>query len=361
MIRIRVSRFCIVAFLLASRMPAGQAQAGQSPASQGKPKAPAISRKVQDGQYPLPCYASVKNPPKTLNGFWNPKPRNKFDSTAEDRVSVTIGFDKPDQQLPFNCTGEPLEITVPNGQIVNLWQNNWPPSCKPTLTIVPAVTDSPVSDLLTMATKIGAFGLDATTYFYELPPLKNKILTVAVDCDSVEVPNSSAKVKLSQTVKIIYQNPPRVTVSAGLLVTGGFKSYGIQTTKTGTSSTGVATTQSTIAITGSPSAQVVPFSFANLFWSGSRKLNLSTQFALRVNPNLSSLRIEFFAAPIAFSWHDIYFAPGVHIGQHEILKVGFLVGDVTTLSKAPTGWGYRGGFGFSLSYSLKPLVKPAGK
>jgi hypothetical protein len=152
-------------------------------------------------------------------------------------------------------------------------------------------------------------------------------------------------------------------VSAGLVVsTQGVKSYGIKTIQTGVGSNGVVTSQTSIAVTGSSSAQVIPFSFVNLYLYGSRKLNISTQFGLGVNPNLSSPRIEFFAAPLAIGWHDFYFSPDVHIGQHEVLTGGFSVGEITSgLSKAPITWGYRGGFGFSLSYNLKPLVKSSAK
>jgi hypothetical protein len=66
--------------------------------------------------------------------------------------------------------------------------------------------------------------------------------------------------------------------------------------------------------------------------------------------------------PVALSWKDIYFAPGVHFGQHEVLSGEFAVGDIVNgLSKAPTIWGRRGHFGFSLSYNIKPLVKSAAK
>jgi hypothetical protein len=297
--------------------------------------------------YKYPCGANAKNLPGTFSGFWTPKPHGIGE--------VEVRFETLDSNKKLSCTGEPLEITVPNGQAINLTEYGWDASCKPTLAISPALADNPVGDLLTMATKLGSLGLDAQGYIYELPKLRNKILTITVEC-------TPAGYKQTQVVKITYQNPPRLAVSGGLLVsTHGVKSYGIQTVKTGTGAGGVATTQSSIAVTGSSSAQVIPFGFANLYWLGTRKLNLSTQFGVGVNPNLSTARVEYFAAPVAFAWKDFYFAPGVHIGQHEVLTGGFAVGDITTLSKPPIKWGYKGSLGFSLSYNLKPLVKSGSK
>jgi hypothetical protein len=305
----------------------------------------------------FPCYAKATNLPKNFNGLWTPKPVNG----EESRVRVTIGFTKPDRKFSFECVGEPLEITVPNGQIVNLVRENWPTdpkACTPTVTITPAVGDNAIADVLPILAKIGSLGFVKVKEDKgdPLPPLKNKNLTASVAC-------TVDGRKLTQSVKITYQSPPRIVVSAGLVVSmRGVKSYGIKTTQTGVGSNGVVTAQTSIAVTGSSSAQVIPFSFVNLYWAGSRKLNISTQFGLGVNPNLSSPRIEFFAAPIAIGWHDFYFSPGIHIGQHEVLTGGFSVGETTSgLSKAPIIWGYRGGFGFSLSYNLKPLVKSSGK
>jgi hypothetical protein len=309
-------------------------------------------RTVSADSHTFPCYARAVNKPKTFNGIWTPKP----DNAENEQVTITIGFDKPDPDFPIDCVGEPLEITVPNQQIVNLVPANWSVGkCVPTLTITPAVADSPVPDLLALVAKAGIVGLDAQSNYYALPPLKNKILTVAVVC------TLSDSRKLTQSVKITYQNPPRIAVSAGLVVsTLGVRSFSIKTVQTGVGSNGVVTTQNSIAQHGPSLAEVVPFSFVNLYWSGSRKLNLSSQVGLGVDPNLSTPRVEFFVAPIAVAWHDFYFSPGIHFGQHEILTGGFSVGEVVTgLTKAPIAFRYHAGLGFSLSYNLKPLVKPS--
>jgi hypothetical protein len=328
----------------------------QFAAAQAPVDPPTRHRPVPAGKLLFPCYAKVKNSPAKWNGFWNPQPTNE----EGKQVSVVIGFDDPDPSFPFDCVGEPLQITVPNKQIVNVVKQNWAGGCTPTITITPAVADSSVSDVLSLIAKIGVVGYDGgeSVRAYELPPLKNKILNATVVCN-IPANGTIAARKLTQTVVITYQNPPRISVSAGLLVsTEGVKSFGIKTTKTGTGSTGADTVQTTISVTGSSSAQVIPFGFINLYLAGSRKLNLSSQFGIGVNPNLSSPRIEFFAAPIGIAWHDFYVAPGIHFGQHEKLMGGFTVGDIVSgLSKAPIGWRYEAGLGFSLSYNLKPLVK----
>jgi hypothetical protein len=346
---------CLLLFVAAPHFQA----AAQSPTEQpaAVPAGETARRPLlKPDQTPFPCFAKETHPPKTFSGFWNPRPVNKSEAK---RVTVLIGFDHPDSKFPFDCVGEPLQVTVPNGQIVNLAQENWMAGCTPTLTINPAVSDSSVSDLLTLIAKVGAFGYDGGTLTYhELPPLKNKILNISVICNIPAAGGVPAR-KLTQTATITYQNPPRVTVSAGLLVsTEGVKSYTILTTKTGVNSSGVSTSQTSIGVSGDSSAQVIPFGFVNLYLAGSRKLNLSSQFGIGVNPNLSTVKVEFFAAPLVLAWHDFYFAPGIHFGQHEKLTGGFSVGDVVTgMSKPPIGWHYQTGFAFSLSYNLKPLIK----
>jgi hypothetical protein len=210
-----------------------------------------------------------------------------------------------------------------------------------------------VSDILALGAKVGVLGLEAPSV-YALDPQKNKIVSIDASC------KISTDRKSTQNIKITYQNPPRISVSAGFLLgTTGIQSYGIKTVQTGVGSGGVVTTQNSIAITGAPTVQFIPFGFVNVYIAGSRTFNLGPQMGIGVNPNLSTAKVEFFASPVAVSWHDFYFSPGFHIGQHERLTGGFSVGDLTpsNLSKAPIGWTYYTGLGFSFSYNLKPLVK----
>lgn len=308
------------------------------------------------------CYAREVNAPPTFSSFWDPKALN----SPEKQPVVTIGFNDDRSKFPYDCVGDPLQMTVPNGQIVQIVAQGWMNKCIPTATLNRAVPDSTVSDLLALAGKVGAFGLapNAASYqqpHFALPAFRNEVLNVTVVCSIASTDSDPNIHKMTQTVTITYQNPPRIAASAGLIVsTEGVKSYTILTTKTGVNSSGAATTQSSIGLSGNSAAQVVPFGFANLYLAGTRKLNLSAQIGVGVNPNLSTPKVDFFAAPLAVAWHDFYIAPGIHFGQHEKLTGGFALGDVVTgLSKAPIGWHYDAGFAISLSYNLHPLVKPS--
>jgi len=295
----------------------------------------------------LTCYAE-KKAPAIFWGFWKPKP-------ARD-VTVMIGFRKPEIGVSaLDCVGETLELTVPNGQVVQLgtkYDNNECSTTATNLSITRATSDTTVPDFLSMVVKVGVVPLDGSQP-YILAPQKNKIVSIDATC------NIGNGRKSTQSIKITYQNPPRVAISAGFVLATGIKSYGFRTTKTGVGANGIVTTQNELAVTASPTAQFIPFSLVNLYVAGSRTLNVGPQMGIGVNPNLSSPRIEFFASPISVGWHDFYFSPGFHIGQHERLTGGFSVGELTpsSLNKVPIGWSYYTGLGFSFSYNLKPLVK----
>jgi len=311
-----------------------------------------FAQQEQQNAKPLACY-SKKDAPKVFWGFWNPKPSTK-------PVTVTIQFNKPDAPADnLDCVGEPLEITVPNGQKVTLntyYDKNECSTSGTTVSITRATTDVPVSDILSLAVKAGVFGFDAIGRSYDLAPQTNKIVSIDATC------NGGLGRKSTQNVKITYQNPPRVAVSTGLVVAHGVKSYGVNTSNTGVGTGGVVTTQNTVAVTGSPAGQVIPFGLVNIYYSGSRVLNFNAQLGIGVNPNLSSAKVEYFASPFAFGWHDVYISPGFHIGQHEDIAGGFGIGQtVPSGFKVPLKWQYYTGFGVSISYNLKPLIKGGSK
>jgi hypothetical protein len=229
------------------------------------------------------------------------------------------------------------------------------PASTTTVSVVKATSETPIAEILQMAVKVGVFGADQTSRSYLLPAQSNKVVSIDATC------NTTAGRKSTQNVRITYQSPPRVAVSTGLVIAPGVNSYGIKTIQTGVDSGGVVTTQNQVAITGSPAGQVIPFGLVNIFYSGSRRLNFNAQLGVGVNPNLSSARVEFFASPFAIGWHDVYISPGFHIGQHEEIAGGFSPGQLAPSSlKLPLKWGYYTGFGFSISYNLKPLVKAGG-
>lgn len=302
----------------------------------------------------FPCYADVNDNtrPHSFQGFgtWEAQP---------DEAEITIHFDQQAQtNLP--CTGETLDVTVPNGQLVKIVVSSDPAfgSCSTTASVASAPTEIPIAELLNIISK-GPFKSQENAVPridkppFHLKPLKNKTVTITTSCGDTNTP------KYAQTIRITYQNPPRLAVSAGILIAPGVQSFAIKTTQTGIGSGGVVMTQNSLASNSAPTVQFIPFSFANLYYAGSRTLNLNAQLGLGVNPNLSSARVEFFASPLALSWHDLYLSPGFHVGQHERLTGGFRPGELTpgSLSKPPIGWSYFTGFGFSISYNLKPLVK----
>lgn len=274
-------------------------------------------------------------------------------------VEVVVTF----RDTLTDCTGAPLELTVMNGQLVRMTISA-PKSfqCVTTQSRAPAPSTNSIADLLALIAKAGEVGILSTgPGSGQKPPTpaaiyldsgKNVTLTAATTCtDGTRV--------LGQSVKVTYQNPAPVAVSAGVLInTSNIRSYGIKTTQTGASG-GTASTQNTVAVTGSSDVQFVPFSFVNIYWTGSRTASLNGQIGIGVNPNLSSPRVEFFAAPVALSWHDVFFSAGFHVGQHEDISGGFSLGENTlsSLSKLPIHWNYYTGLGLTISYNLKPLVK----
>lgn len=336
---------CILAF--GQDSIAGQSSTAQPDAAkQSEVNEKNASKKPESS---LGCHAE-KSAPNIFWGFWNPSPAKE--------VSVKITFGKPASGLSnLDCVGEPLELTVPNGQrvtLTTLFDHDVCASTSVTASVTRATADSPVADILALGAKVGVLGFDQAGNVYALDPQKDKVVSIDATC------KISADRKSTQNIKITYQNPPRIAVSTGFLLgTTGIQSYGIKTVQTGVGTGGVVNTQNSIAVTGSPTVQFIPFGFVNLYIAGSRRFNLGPQMGIGVNPNLSTAKVEFFAAPIAIGWHDFYFSPGFHIGQHERLTGGFSVGELTpsNLSKAPIGWTYYTGLGFSFSYNLKPLVK----
>lgn len=259
----------------------------------------------------------------------------------------------------IDCNGLPAEVTVPNKQPVKL-HVTYPDgySCTTALGETPVTAPAnPTQDLIAAFAKAGVLPFAAPEraappreFTRDLPALSSVVMTATVTC-------KADKTTLIQSAKITYQNPPRVTASAGMVIAGGVRSYGVKTTVTG-SSGGVDTTQNSVSITGFPAAQVVPFSFANIRYIGSRTTHFDFQLGFGVNPNLSTPKVEFFASPFALAWHDVYFSPGIHIGEHEVITNGFSLGQILPngISKVPTNWAFGARFGFSLSYNLHSLV-----
>jgi hypothetical protein len=235
-------RWLVLTFLfLSSVCGIGQSPTEQIPATdKGAATRAAEKKKDKESQSSLGCYAK-KDAPNIFWGFWNPKP-------TKEAVSVEVMLGNPPAGLAgLDCVGEPLELTVPNGQkvILTTSYDNLCSSTSTTVSVTRPSSDSPVPDILALIAKGGPIALyeGAAANVYELSPQKNKILSIDATC------KIGTDRKSTQNVKITYQTPPRVAVSAGfLLATTGIQSYGIKTVQTGVGTGGVVNTQNSIGV-----------------------------------------------------------------------------------------------------------------
>jgi len=284
-----------------------------------------------------------------LRSFWSPQPVG----------TLTLTVNVP--ALNGDCTGLPKEINVPNQQpvTVNVIYPGSGVKCTMGLTHAALTSTSGLPDLIGAFAKVGPFAAVVpppapNPLSSAIPPVSSQVVTAAVKCtDTVNPPTTT----LVQNIQITYRTPMRLTASLGFVVARGVPAYGVKTMVTGTAN-GVITTQNTVAVTSLPSAQVVPFTFANIYLIGSQKKHIDAQLGFGVNPNLSTPKVEAFASLFALSLRDIYLSPGIHIGQHEQLANGFAVGNVlpSGVSKLPLSWKVYCGFGFSVSYNLHSVV-----
>lgn len=126
---------------------------------------------------------------------------------------------------------------------------------------------------------------------------------------------------------ITYQNLPRATVSAGILISSlNKRQVGTQPLRTGTAPDGTPTFRVVFAETDKAEVQVVPFSFFNYYLSGTRKLNLNLTGGVGLNPNNGSNQVEFFVGG-ALGFKNLYLQIGGHIGRWQELGGGFLIGE----------------------------------
>jgi hypothetical protein len=307
---------------------------------------------------------------------------------SHPQVDIAVRVDR----VTLDCEGLPLEVNVPNKNAVRISVAHPADySCAATAALSPLNRPNAIKDVVDLVKQVGAFFVASQDTFTLPAEAKKETVTVTIKCHSrsksdaelhTDAPEADAEPQSEMTTKpyekpccppapppptpaatekvvVSYGPPARVSASAGFILTSGVRSYGVKATNLGNVG-GVANIQSRAAITSSPSAQVVPFTFANVYLRGSPKTHVDLQFGLGLNPNLSSTKIEFFAGP-ALSWHDLYFSPGIHIGQHENVANGFHVGDIVPNgSKLPTSFKYFSGFGFSVSYNLHPLASAIG-
>ena len=165
------------------------------------------------------------------------------------------------------------------------------------------------------------------------------------------------------TYAVLYQNVPRVTVSAGLLTTFlPKKIIGIQAVA-GSSSTST----NYFKVTDSSRAQVFPMAFVNLrtggakltTWPGEPENELvianSVSAGIGINPNTGTNQAEFFLGD-AVSFGRVYVHLGAHFGRTESLGGGFQLDTPTNgATSAPINWNYHVAFSIGLSVRLAPF------
>lgn len=131
---------------------------------------------------------------------------------------------------------------------------------------------------------------------------------------------------------VTYQNPPRGSVSAGLLFTTLDKrQIGIQPVRTGTAADGTSTFRLTFAETDRADGQLVPFTFYNHRIWGSRKFSLNGSGGVGVNPNNGATQVEFFFGG-SLGFNNFFLQLGGHVGRWQELGGGFTLGDTVTAS-----------------------------
>jgi len=165
---------------------------------------------------------------------------------------------------------------------------------------------------------------------------------------------------------ILYQDVPRLTASAGFLVTFlGKREIGIKTV----AATNPAGFNQIFAVTDSSSAQVFPMAFVN--WrlggyhsmcTGKTKENekvvtgaLSAGFG--VNPNSGTNQPEFFVGA-AIGINRLIFHPGVHFGRTQSLGGGFTLNSTVPMGfpgSAPISWSYHPAFSIGFSVRVAPF------
>jgi hypothetical protein len=188
----------------------------------------------------------------------------------------------------------------------------------------------------------------------------------ATDTGSINCVNDAAPTQATTdaiTFSVLYQNIPRVTVSAGLLTTFLPKTIiGVQEVA---GSSNAPTNY--FKVTDSSRAQVFPMAFFNLrtfgplltTWPGQPENELvianSVGAGIGINPNTGTNQAEFFVGD-AVSFGRVYIHLGAHFGRTESLGGGFQLNTPTNgLTSAPINWNYHVGFSIGLSVRLAPF------
>lgn len=184
-----------------------------------------------------------------------------------------------------------------------------------------------------------------TTYEKVLPEDNNAKVSGTVTCTNFFTKQVSVE---AIPFTVTYQDIPRASVTMGVLFTTlNKRQIGTQAVRTGTAADGTPTFRNTFAETDRSGSQVVPFSFFNVYLSGTRQMNLNLTGGIGVNPNNGKNQAEFFVGT-ALGFKNVYVQFGGHIGRWQELGGGFGFGE-TVPANFP-------GVPIERRYTMRPAV-----
>ena len=184
-----------------------------------------------------------------------------------------------------------------------------------------------------------------TTYTKVLPEDNNAKVSGTVTCTNFFTKQISVE---AIPFTVTYQNLPRASVTMGVLFTTlNKRQVGTQAVRTGTAADGTPTFRNTLAETDRSGNQVVPFSFLNVYLTGTRQMNLNLTGGIGVNPNNGKNQAEFFVGG-ALGFKNVYVQFGGHIGRWQELGGGFGFGE-TVPANFP-------GVPIERRYTMRPAV-----
>jgi len=163
-----------------------------------------------------------------------------------------------------------------------------------------------------------------TTYRAVLPEDNNAKVSGTVTCTNFFTKQVSVD---PIPFTVTYHDIPFASVTMGVLFTTlNKREIGTSPVRTGTAADGTPTFRNTFAETDHAANQIVPFSFFNVYLSGTRRLNLNFTSGVGINPNNGSNQAEFFVGG-AIGFKNVYVQFGGHIGRWQELGGGFVLGE----------------------------------
>lgn len=180
------------------------------------------------------------------------------------------------------------------------------------------------ADLITTHQSLFNDAASLTTYRKVLPEDNNAKVSGTVTCVNFFTKQVSVE---AIPFTVTYQDIPRASVTVGVLFTTlNKRQVGTQAVRTGTAADGTPTFRNTFAETDRSGNQLVPFSFFNVYLSGTRQMNLNLTGGIGVNPNNGAKQAEFFVGG-ALGFKNVYVQFGGHIGRWQELGGGFGFGE----------------------------------